>query len=236
MPKRSRSGSMSKDYKNAKKKKQLAIREPDRLLSPYASTMIGRSDGFPRLLKFKHRYSTKSNVTAAGTLSSVQFRCNGMYDPDYTAVGHQPLYFDQVGAIYNHFYVLRAQIKFTIVPQGTTAQYPYRASAVILDDTSVPVSLDDIAEQKGATTKLCTGGLNPSKEVLTLTYDAQKYWGNNLLANSRQRGSTSADPSEQSFAALVIAPLDNSSTCTLHVLTEIMYTAIWCELKPISGS
>ena len=39
-------------------------------------------------------------------------------DPNHTGVGHQPLYFDQLMTIYNHYIVIGAKItvKFTAYP------------------------------------------------------------------------------------------------------------------------
>ena len=36
-----------------------------------------------------------------------------MFHPDKSSVGHQPMYFDQLQAIYDHFTVINSRIKVT---------------------------------------------------------------------------------------------------------------------------
>lgn len=237
MPKRKYSSIEPRNKKYAKRvKRSLKGKSVDRLASPYATSRLGLIPGFPKKFKFNHKYATKHNMSSTTVASNIVFRCNGMFDPDFTAVGHQPLYFDQIGAIYNHFYVVRSKIKYTIVPQGTTAQAPYRAVAMIKDTSTATLDLDQMSENNTSITRVCTGGINPTKEVISLYYDGQKTWGPALLSNSRQRGTVAQDPSEQIFFELDVQALDGTSAVDVHVLVEIEYTAVWDERTLITKS
>ena len=54
-----------------------------------------------------HRYSQNVQYTHVGPNANSQyanFGTNCLFDPWLTVGGHQPLYFDQVAAIYQHIY------------------------------------------------------------------------------------------------------------------------------------
>ena len=62
--------------------------------------------------------------------------------------GHQPLYFDQVAAIYQHYTVMKARMKVTIVPNTVDAY----VSGILIDDDLTPAitTLDGMVEQPSA--------------------------------------------------------------------------------------
>ena len=69
--------------------------------------------------------------------------------PNHTGVGHQPLYFDQLMTIYNHYIVIGAKItvKFYSVP----CYYSSQCMPLPNDDgTIVPASFTALAEQGAA--------------------------------------------------------------------------------------
>lgn len=67
--------------------------------------------GFPRRLYIAHKYVDLVSVSStAGVVGSYFFKCNGMFDPNTTGTGHQPMYFDNCGAIYNHYTVVKLSL------------------------------------------------------------------------------------------------------------------------------
>lgn len=81
-------------------------------------TGLSRQDfGFPERLKTKLHYCDVVQLAAsAGNPGIYQFRMNSLFDPDYTGVGHQPQWFDQLSAVYNFYKVLGSKITVTFVP------------------------------------------------------------------------------------------------------------------------
>lgn len=47
-----------------------------------------------------------------------QFRLNSLYDPDYTGVGDQPKYFDQMSLIYLRYIVYKVDVTLQFAPVG----------------------------------------------------------------------------------------------------------------------
>ena len=98
-------------------------RQNARKSNPYKSIVPSRivrtRCGFPDTLQTTLRYQeTLSLSSSSGALFGYVYNLNGLYDPNHTGTGHQPLYFDQLMTIYNHYIVIGAKItvKFTAYP------------------------------------------------------------------------------------------------------------------------
>ncbi len=154
------------------------------------------------------------------------FRTNGMYDPDYTGTGHQPMYFDQLSAIYDHYMVIRSTIDYEFLVNSVI----WNVAVHVDDDTSWPSTVTEAAEQPTGLLKLCS----PTSTFPTKyhrTWDAKKYFGGDIYDNINLQGTPGADPTEQSFYVLTVRPADNSSSASFVVKVKIRYTAVWFELK-----
>ena len=169
-----------------------------------------------------------SVTTGAGTYG---FRANGMFDPDYTSTGHQPLYFDQLSAVYNHWTVLRSRIKITSCDvQNSEVNY-----SLVLDDDTSPPATGTGSERPGASTWGGNPSIGSSKIVLYQKYDAAKMFGPNPMANDNLQGTSAADPTEQAlFFCQAYVPA--ASTYGTRLLVEIEYDVVWDELKTIAAS
>jgi len=190
--------------------------------------------GFPRQLTLKHRYVYVARMTATtGATATQQFRCNGMFDPDVTNAGHQPMYFDQTAAIYDHFTVIKSKCKVTFIPEGGSS---YANFGILINDdaTVTPGSLAALAEQSSAKTGILTLVVS-DPQTLTSYWSAVKAFGPNPLANDNLQGSASADPAEQQVWTIWVGNT-TATTVNIAILVEIEYTAVWDELKDLDSS
>lgn len=64
-------------------------------------------------------YDTYQMATTALAPQFQVFRPNSMFDPDLTNVGHQPLYRDQIAAIYQNYRVLKATFHWSVSTSNT---------------------------------------------------------------------------------------------------------------------
>lgn len=179
------------------------------------STTIVKSPGFSDTMYVRLKYAEEirlfSGVTSYFTYT---FRANSCYDPNYTAGGHQPMYFDQYSAIYSRYRVLGSAIKINAINSSATS-----ASNLVLQsgtDHSVLTDLTTLLEQSRShiartipiaqrypmriksyvsTRKAC--GLN-KKQVFDEDYSAavtgnpNQIWYHNIMASSVD-GSTAID-------------------------------------------
>lgn len=193
--------------------------------------------GFPKKLMMKHKYYESIEITSTGgAIYNHNYSLNGMYDPNTTGVGHQPYYFDQMSAVYNHYTVIGAKI--TIMVTTTAENAPLNAQICLWqnDDTTVtPSNFYGLVEQsKGKVKNLNTAQVRPT--YLSMKWSAKKTFGGTVLANTDLQGTAAANPTEQSYATISFQTSDAISTTSVRVATIIEYIAIWSELKDVAAS
>jgi len=188
------------------------------------------------MLKMVHRYVELKTITSTtGNLSAYYFSANGMFDPNISGVGHQPLYFDQVTPLYNHYCVVSSTAKLTVVPNGGNVA-PIACGLQITDSTSaLSVDFQTNSEQTMDAHKDTCYYLG-KPVTLKRTWNAKDWFGKDPLDNTELQGTSSANPTEQSYFGLWLVAQDTASSVTCYVTMEIEYTAVWKEIKDVASS
>jgi len=192
--------------------------------------------GFPKQLCITHKYHEQVYLTStSGVLNSYRFACNGMYDPNTTGTGHQPMLFDQLDVLYDHYVVIGAKCTFlyTFSVAGTN---PLRVVCFIDDNsTSTGSTIEQLAEygQSGSVDVLAVGNNKVGKR--TLKWSAKKAFGKNFMGKDSLQGTTAANPTELQHFTIGFQS-DGISTQTLSIHCSIEYIAVWQELKEIAQS
>lgn len=67
------------------------------------------------------KYHQRLNLSLTGAVANDYiFRLNSLFDPDYTSAGHQPMYFDQLAAIYNKYKVFKTSWVIKMIVSSDT--------------------------------------------------------------------------------------------------------------------
>lgn len=199
-------------------------------------TITSTGIGFPKQIIMTHKYVNTSSFSipaAAVTMQKFTFSANGMFDPNITSGGHQPLYFDQMSALYNHYTVIGSSYKITIVAPETNL---YVASFIEDNDTLVGTSVDAIAEQTQAKKRtFLSSSVKPL--IMNLKWSAKKFFGGSILGNGNLQGTPASNPAEQSyFITVVQSDVIPGTGYNLNFTVEVRYIAVWKELKDIASS
>lgn len=188
---------------------------------------------FPKHLCNTLTYVEQQPLTLTTGFGKYIFSANGLFDPNITGTGHQPLYFDQLTALYNHYTVVRSRIQVNVVGQ-TAFTSPYFISLYVDDDTTTATDALLASERVGSSFSAATPAVAPF-DVLNASWDARKFFGPNPQDQAELRGTSSANPTEQSY--FVIQAYDPSgSSSTLQMFVRIHFDVIWDELTTIGPS
>lgn len=201
--------------------------------APASKVFIGRQP-FPSQLFNTLKYTEAANLTLTGGFKYVQYSANGMYNPNITGSGHQPMYFDQLMAIYDHYTVLRSRFKIT---PGVSGDQPYANTGVVYidDDVSVVSNLSQAIEMKTASKPRMWIPLAGSPPTIYKSWDAVSTFGPNPQAQDSLQGTASANPSEQSYFTYVHQDA-GSQNLSFQCIVQIEYDVVWDELKTIAQS
>ena len=188
-------------------------------------------------LKITHKFTQSNWMTYSGpNLNCVwySYGVNCLYDPVLAVGGTQPMYFDQLSAIYNHYTVVASRIKVTIIPNRTEAF----TGGIVIDDDGTPsvTHLDMITQQPSAV--FSTSHRDVSAMRLYKSWNAVSVFGPNPMDNDQLRGNASSNPAEIQSFTVFVRPIDHTTTnqTQYEYMAEIEFDTIWNELRSMSGS
>lgn len=198
-------------------------------------------------VEFKYVDRITIDAAGSGAIASYLFSANGMYDPDISGTGHQPLGFDQwlgtssTTGFYNHYTVTSSKIRLQIWSQAADNTGLSIVTCGFADDTTTGTDFNNILENP-TFTRTCLGAVGSGHDVASLekTFDASKYFGltrESLYAKDSVKGNQAANPSEQAYFLIsnTSAAL-NQNPASVTILVEIIYKAHLTERKELPGS
>jgi len=158
---------------------------------------------FPNLAVRKLRYSTANIITVtSGVLNTHVFSLNGLYDPDVSGTGHQPMGFDQIMPFYEHYHVtkVRAQVIFSMAESDRAGSIGIK----ITPDTTPPGSHEDFIEEGRNAWDTIAGAASTTNGTKELKCSVNVPAVNglsraNFLADTSYQGTIATNPSEQTY-------------------------------------
>lgn len=209
-----------------------ALRVPTRNSASFAGA------GFPLRLNMKHRFTFTNERVFGNTLQTMKVGCISLFAPSVDTA-RQPMFFDQMTAIYSRYNVIGAKCVWTIVPALITAESPAKWCAWINENNAVTgTTFDDLVEYRGAQVFYSQGGVNPDRIVITQTYSTKSHNTGSVMANPELAGTSISNPLEQPQFQLNFLKLANAATPTpsYFISYTVEYSVVWSELKEINGS
>lgn len=192
--------------------------------------------GFPKTLKVKHRYvgAPVQLNCVAGVMNTHVWNANSLYDPDQTGTGHQPMYYDQMNLIYDHYVVIAAKI--TLKCQTSEEVLGPMIGCLWIDDdsTTTATTIDHVAEYGRNPIKNFGGPNSNPNTTFVKKWSAKKTFGSGIMANNSLQGQNS-NPSELSHFKFSYNTVDGTSA-TIYITAILEQVAVWKELKEIAQS
>lgn len=196
----------------------------------------------PPRMKRTFNYCDKRSLDggAGGTVSSLFFSANSLYDPDRSGVGHQPMGFDQLMPLYDHFVVTKARINvMAAVASEAVGRAANQVLAINIRDTNTTTTnIAESIEAGRAVWTLMTQGTGARGAVsLSHEVDVRKFLGRqSLLSDPQMKGSIIGNPTEEVFFEISVANLDGDDPPLVDMLVTIQYEAYLIEPSKLIGS
>lgn len=193
---------------------------------------------FPNMCTKKLRYSETVNLSAvSGVLSSLVYTMSGLYDPNISGTGHQPMGFDQIMMFYEHYHVLHCRAK--VIFRNTNATVAGFCALKVAPDTAAPASYNDLIEEgRSSHDFVNTAGGYGCWKMMTASANVPAVNGltkANYLANEDLRGGVTFNPAEQTYLH-ICAYSPSVETVNFQVSIVLEYTATFTEARLLTAS
>ena len=180
-------------------------------------------------------HETNLSLTGGSAAGTYVFSASGLFDPDITSTGHQPIGFDQMMLFYNHYVVLAAKITLQAF---NMSEEPLSISISRNADTTGTSNPSRLIENGNVVfTTLAKYSSATCFDKLILSMDIQKYGGvDNVIDNSVYRGTNASNPQEQSFFHINVWNSVSLTNVTAKFHVTIEYEAVFMEPRPLPQS
>jgi hypothetical protein len=156
---------------------------------------------FPARVLKRLRYSDNFNLAgASGVVASYVFAANGLFDPNITGTGHQPMGFDQLMLSYNHYIV--TECRATVLFRNNSGAGCCPQVSIKVDAGSTPSTVVNTILEFGLNdhTVLEAAGTMGANKVLSAAVSIKQFEGvQDVVDNIDFRGSVAANPAEITY-------------------------------------
>lgn len=228
-----------------KGKRRIAPRRKRAYRKKYRKSPITRSLGycFPQRLKISLPY-VESVITCSATAANSEWvwRGNNIFDPYFTSTGHQPLYFDQLAAIYNTYYVSGSTFKVIIASTDSAATTGAGRFLVVPTNDSTNLNatytFNTILEQehgkRGYYSQM--GGKNDTAISKSRMSTRKMLTAPGRTSYNANGGVTGTGPTDAWWWHLIISSMNDSATINNTFRVMIVYDCEFSERKSIQAS
>lgn len=239
---------MRKTLRSQRRRRQRIFQTIRARVKPrFSKAFLRQLSPFPYQRVVKLNYVDVFTLTPGGlgTVVYHTFRANSIYDPDYTGVGHQPLFRDQMAAIYDHCVVLGSRITCTFYSE-TASGVAIGIGGIKLDDNAtIPTDMNTLLEHGTKLVKYrhmianvnSTGVRHPT---ISMNYSTKKFFAlTNVKDNTAMVGATcGTNPTEEAyFNVFWGAPGSAAGEFNpVQVTVKIQYIVLFKELRDQTGS
>jgi len=187
---------------------------------------------------FYYDYDLGSS-SVAGVPTNYFFCANGMFDPNTTGTGHQPMGFDQMMLMYNQYTVLSSKISVTIY--NTTSSVAVRVGVYLTPDATAGTDPSRIVENGLLTTKVLSAiNVAGYHKEFSLNCDVASYMGRpkgkTMVNSSTLAGTAAANPTEGVFYNITGWDPFGASNFSLFFDVLIEYKAVFWEPRKLTVS
>jgi len=181
-------------------------------------------------------YSSFGTLTsgASNAAGAWVFSANGMFDPDITGTGGQPMSFDSFMAFFNHYTVHACTMTVTFMCDSTTL----RPTVGLFVSGSSTVTTDiGVLEQNGIGAKQIINIANAAQSMATFScnLDVGRFQSvRQVMDDPNMRGDSASNPTEQAYFHLVCYNTGTTATCQVDWQIDMEFDATFHE--PRKGS
>lgn len=192
------------------------------------------SDRYLCRLKYAEHVTLVTGVAPTSQL----WRANSLFDPNQTGVGHQPLGFDQLSALYNQYRVYGCKYRITFHNQNTANLI--NVAVVKKKDNSVSTVFSTIEEKPYAQTDMLNISLGShSSRTFTGYASCARMLGvtkNTYNADDQFTAAVTANPTANPTIQCYVHEIAGLTGYNVHVDVQLEYYCVFFGRVPLTQS
>ncbi len=173
--------------------------------------------------------------TAAGVANGYIFAANGLYDPNISGTGHQPMGFDQMIAYYNHYVVVNARIRVIVQSQVTSG---IMTGLLVSGDNTLTTDATNLVEN-GEISCYWLAGKNAQGAAVEMNRKLNIFRFEGVddgLDDPTLRGTATSNPTELAFFHIMIWDPTASVVPSAYATVIIEYDTWFLEPRKATSS
>ena len=219
-------------------KKRRTYRRKKRNFTKSKGSGLNKSFPLSKKFTFKTRYvdvQQALDAGAGGIAVSHVYNLTSLFDPDFTGIGHQPIGFDQIMPMYDHYTVIGARARLNLI--NTDPDNSQLVALQLKDSTVVTTNLPEIIEN-GMTRYQLLSPAGGSRDTTTMTYNfsSKKFFGKSPMDGDKYQGTQTSSPLEGAFLHVIVDPQTSANVSSVKYTITIEFIAILSEPKQLAQS
>ena len=182
-----------------------------------------KSPGFSDSVFCKLKYSQAIRLNNGSSTVVHVFRGNSLYDPDYSGIGHQPMYFDQYSLVYERYRVLGAKISVRAI-NGNDAIAHY---LVLQTGTDIyaGLNLERMLEQPRSGISKIIPSSSQAPTYIKQYCSTRKACGltKSQVMDADYSSLTSSNPNQLWYFNIITQTINNLAVADLYCMVSIVY-------------
>ena len=214
----------------------------------FSKLSIPRSLGFRRntngvpaklTTTLKYCQHTALNPSVGGVVGHT-FAANGLYDPDITATGHQPMGYDQISVLYNRYTVTAVRMKVSHLQMNNTTAVPGAFGIIFNDDVnlSAGTAFRTCAEQRNVSKLVfASNQIYSGSESVSMSQNIGQYFGHkgSLVGEGDYSARTNTNPARICYLTLFYGN-DLATAGQTEFLIQLEYDVTFTEPVELAAS
>lgn len=179
----------------------------------------------------------------AASILAHTYSANGLYDPDISGTGHQPLMYDEYTNLYGQYRVISSKIKVTPVLSGTSTVVPGLYGVLLEADGVLDYSLATsiIEDQRikgswgtfGTTVSMSTAQRTSTKMA---TFKSKSFFGPRNAGNPVNTNVNPSDDGQLAFYQLWVGSLAGNNPGAISFIVQLDYIVEFTKPLEITPS
>jgi len=225
-----------KRNKRAPRRKPRRFRSRGRKNYRKKNVVVRGVKGFPLSMFTRLNYSERFPATIDPFGVRLEYFQTSLFDPRATTGGHQPLWYDQYGTIYQKYRVFGMRYKITVMHISGGTNEPLRFDVQWRDQATMDTNSETAAERSFNKNAWIIPGTKPT--VLTGYMSLAKYFGvgKSVISNDdKYSAPISGNPPIMLYCCLAASNLTGSNQVALMDVKMTYYVKFYDKVIPLQS-